>query len=68
MARNGYLDRHDFAATWRSDMMAMMKNSKMLAHCHWLVVLMKLLPESVINFIAPAPVRYLLSYRKVIVP
>ncbi len=61
----GYLDRLDFGAQWRSDMMAMMKNSKLLAHCYWLVVLMKILPESVVNLLAPPAVKGLLAYKKV---
>ena len=64
----GYLDRQDFAAKWRSDMMAMMRNSKLLAHCHWLVVLMKTLPEPVMNFPAPPAVKDLLSYKKASLP
>ena len=60
-----YLDRHDFAAKWRSDMMGMMRNSELLAHCHWLVVLMKILPEPLMSFLAPPAVKDLLSYKKV---
>ena len=61
----GYLNKDDFAAQWRNDMMAMMKNSKLLAHCLWLVALMKALPEPVVYFLAPAAVKDLLFYKKV---
>ena len=61
----GYLDRPDFGAQWRSDTMTILKNSKLLTHCYWLVVLMKILPESVVNLLAPPAVKDLLAYKKV---
>lgn len=63
-----YLDKPDFAAQWRSGMMAMMRNSKLLAHCHWLVILMKMTPEGLVRFTAPAAVKDRLSYKKVGLP
>lgn len=45
--------------------MAMMKSSKLLAHCYWMVILMRTLPEWVVEFIAPPALKDLLAYKKV---
>ena len=61
----GYLKREDFGSQWRYDLMNMMHGSKILAHFHFLLTLMKWLPQRWVASMAPAAMAEVIIYKQV---